>query len=47
MGQIAEFINKVPYISEQQKNFYQRYIQARLELILRPAFDIAVMAKAE
>lgn len=42
MKQIADFISEVPYISEQQKSFYQFYIQARWKLILKAAYDIQV-----
>lgn len=40
MEQIDSFINQVPYISELQKEFYKRYISARLDLILRPVYEM-------
>ncbi len=40
MEQIALFINQVPYISELQKEFYKRYISTRLDLILRPVYEM-------
>lgn len=42
LQQIFDFISAVPYISELQKEFYQEYITARFNLILKPAFDIAI-----
>lgn len=39
MKQIAKFIEEVPYITERQKEFYRSYLQARFDLILKPAFD--------
>lgn len=36
---ITEFINEVPYISELQKEFYKKYITARNEKIIQPAFE--------
>ncbi len=38
MEQIGSFIDSVPYITDLQKKFYKKYISARYELILRPAF---------
>ena len=40
MGQIKEFIEEVPYISDLQREFYKYYITARYEKILKPALDI-------
>ncbi|NLG02711.1 MAG: hypothetical protein GX567_02555 [Clostridia bacterium] len=37
--QIAGFIEKIPYISEIQKEFYIKYISARFEKILAPAYE--------
>ena len=37
---IRELINGVPYISDLHKTFYYRYVTARLDMILRPAFEI-------
>lgn len=36
---ISEFINEVPYITELQKEFYKKYIAARNEKIIQPAFE--------
>lgn len=45
LAKIETFINAVQGISELQKQFYKRYINARYELILHPAYELAV-AKA-
>lgn len=42
MDQINDFIDKVPYISELQKEFYKRYIGARYEKIILPAYELAI-----
>ena len=42
MEAIREFINQVPYISDLQKRFYTRYIEARLDAILRSSFEIVI-----
>ena len=42
MDQINDFIDKVPYISELQKEFYKRYISARYEKIILPAYELAM-----
>jgi len=42
MERIRAFVGGVPYISDLQKDFYDRYIAARLDLILRPAYELAV-----
>ena len=42
MDQINDFIDKVPYISELQKEFYKRYIGARYEKIILPAYELAM-----
>ena len=42
LNSIEDFIDGVPYISDLQKEFYKRYIDARFELILEPAYDMAV-----
>ena len=47
MGQIRAFINDVPYISDLQKDFYNRYITARHDLIIRPAVKIAMQDASE
>lgn len=40
MEQIKNFIDQVPAISELQKEFYKTYVNARYELIIRPAMGI-------
>lgn len=40
MEQICDFIDKVPYILDLQKEFYKKYISARYELILLPTLNI-------
>jgi hypothetical protein len=42
MEKIRMFINDVPYISDLQKRFYDRYITARLDMLLRPAHGIVM-----
>lgn len=41
MDDISAFIDDVPYISDLQKEFYKAYISARLDLILRPPYEMA------
>lgn len=41
LDRIWAFIEQVPYISDLQKAFYQRYLSARLDRILRPAYEMA------
>lgn len=38
---IHAFIDEVPYITDLQKEFYKRYLSARYELIIRPAYEAA------
>ncbi len=40
LEQIKGFIEEVPYITELQKTFYKRYITARFERILKPAYEM-------
>ena len=40
MEQIGALIDQTPYISELQKEFYKRYISARLNLIIRPVYEM-------
>jgi len=47
MEEIRTFINDVPYISDFQKEFYNRYITARLDMILRPAHEIIMSDEPE
>lgn len=47
MEQINGFIDEVPFITELQKTFYKRYISARFEHILRPAYDMVLSEKQE
>ncbi len=39
LQKINGFLDSVPYISETQKEFYKKYISARYEKILLPAYD--------
>ena len=39
IDEICDFIYSVPYISDLQKEFYQRYIKARYEKIILPVFE--------
>ena len=47
MEKIREFIFAVPYISDLQKEFYDCYITARLDIIIRPAYEIAISCEAD
>ena len=47
LEQIKEFIDGVPCITDLQKTFYKRYISARFEQILRPAYDMVMSEKQE
>ena len=47
MSKISAFIDVVPYISDLQREFYKRYIAARLDLILRPVFEMTELTKTE
>ncbi len=40
MEQIQKFLREIPYISELQKDFYSRYIEARYDKILKPALEL-------
>ncbi|MCI5882948.1 MAG: HipA domain-containing protein [Eubacterium sp.] len=42
MGIIEQFINQVEGISDLQKDFYKQYLNGRYDLIIRPAFEIAM-----
>jgi len=42
MEKIRAFVDDVPYISDLLKEFYSRYITARLDKILRPAYEIVM-----
>ncbi len=39
LEKVANFIESVPSITDKQRQFYKRYITARYELILCPAFE--------
>lgn len=39
---IRAFIHNVTYLSDLQKEFYDRYITARIDLIIRPAYEVIV-----
>ena len=41
MNQVKSFIDQVPGISDLQKEFYKVYVNARNDLIIRPAIEIA------
>ena len=42
LSAISAFVSDVPYISEKQKEFYTKYIAARFEKILIPAYEAAM-----
>lgn len=39
IDEIKEFIDTVPYITDMQKEFYKKYVSARYEKIIAPAYD--------
>ena len=43
----SAFIDGVPYISDLQKEFYKRYIEARLDVLLRPVFEMTELTETE
>ena len=45
--QIEDFIEEVPYISDLQREFYKRYITARYEQILKPAWNLVLSVRQE
>lgn len=47
LEQIKGFIDEVPFITELQKTFYKRYVSARFEQILKPAYDMVMSEKQE
>ncbi len=47
MEKIDSFIDQVPAISDLQRAFYKRYITARFDLIIRPAFELAMAVEQE
>ena len=47
LSKIADFIKTIPYISEQQKEFYKIYLQARFDLLLKPVYDIVSVVRSE
>lgn len=44
MDDIKAYVDDVPYISELQKEFYKRYISARMALLLRPVLEMTEQA---
>lgn len=47
MEKIDSFIDQVPAISDLQRAFYKRYISARFDQIIRPAFELAMAMEQE
>ncbi len=45
MEKIEGFIDKIPAISDLQRTFYKHYINARSDIILRPAFELVTAEK--
>ena len=43
MEKIVQFIDRVEGITELQKQFYQHYLSARYDLIIRPAYEMAMV----
>lgn len=44
LKQLSLFIDQVPGISDLQKEFYQTYLRARFDLIIRPSWERAVQS---
>ena len=42
LNAISDLIDATPYITDLQKRFYKHYIAARFEIILQPAYEIAM-----
>lgn len=47
MEQIGEFIDEVPYLTDLQRQFYKSCIAARLDLILRPTYEMVAQEAPE
>ena len=47
MGEIENFIDQVPGISDLQKEFYKAYVNARYDLIIRSAFEFVTAEEQE
>ena len=47
MGEIESFIDQVPGISDLQKEFYKVYVNARYDLLIRPAFELVTAEEQE
>lgn len=45
IAEIQQFIQTVPYITEQQKAFYHKYVTARYDKLLTPAYQNAIKHK--
>lgn len=45
MAEIDRFLDEVPYLTQLQRDFYKRYISARYDLILTPAFELTSQQK--
>ena len=41
MDEIGAFLDKVPYLTDLHRKFYKRYLSARYEMILYPAYKLA------
>lgn len=42
MDEIGKFINQIPGVSDLQKEFYRQYLNARYDLMIRPAFEFVM-----
>lgn len=45
MERIRTLITETPYLSDLQREFYQRYLAARFDRILQPALEISMEQK--
>lgn len=47
MERIRSFIDEIPYLMDLQRQFYKSYIAARLDLLLRPAYEMMAQEAPE
>lgn len=47
MKEIEGFIDQLSGVSDLQKEFYKKYLNARYELIIRPAYELAMTDEQE
>lgn len=47
MERIRSFVDEIPYLMDLQRQFYKSYIAARLDLLLRPAYEMMAQEAPE